>query len=243
LTTHTFTWRRRPSASRNPFPFLDGLTLKMAALCSYETSSQSSVFGMLITYRLCCGVEGPGFESWWGKQISLFFKTFTLALRATQPPIQAITGLFTRDRAAWGVKLTTHLVLVSTLTMTSYTVTPSVCLRDGDNENFTSFLPDKDCHNTYIRHCTECWRVFGFASGYSASEKDLKFSRRGRPILVAKRRQMFAPTTGTHDISNHSSTARYNVSLRTACGLPRKLSQAVDPIWDVPNSNPDGNSD
>ena len=64
LTTHIFTWRRRPPASRNPFPFLDGLILKMAALRSYEMSSQSSVFGMLITCRLCCGVDGQGFESW-----------------------------------------------------------------------------------------------------------------------------------------------------------------------------------
>jgi len=38
----------------------------------------------------------------------------------------------------------------------SYTGTPSVCLHDVDKENFTAFLPDKDYHNTYIQHCTEC---------------------------------------------------------------------------------------
>ena len=114
LTTRTFTWRRRPPASRNPFPFSEGLPLKMAALRSYETSSQSSVLrGRWSGVRILIGET----------DFSLLQNVQT-GSEAHPASYSSDDGVVYRGRAAWGVKLTTQLVLVSTLQRVSIPVLP-----------------------------------------------------------------------------------------------------------------------
>ena len=60
------------------------------------------------------GLDGPRFESRQGKEIFLFSKTSTQALRPTQPPIQWMPGLFSRRgccSSGRGVIAATHLPL------------------------------------------------------------------------------------------------------------------------------------
>jgi hypothetical protein len=55
------------------------------------------------------GLDGPGIESWWGRD---FPRLSRPALGPTQPPIQWVQGFFPRVKCGPGVLLTTHPLLV-----------------------------------------------------------------------------------------------------------------------------------
>jgi hypothetical protein len=53
------------------------------------------------------GLDGPGIESWWGRDFS---HTSRPALGRTQPPVQWVPGI-SRGKSGRGVVLTTHPLL------------------------------------------------------------------------------------------------------------------------------------
>ena len=69
------------------------LILSIRGRYSHVTPGWDCVVSIATHY----GLDGPGIESWWGRDILHLSR---MALRATQPPVQWVPGLFPWDTVA-----------------------------------------------------------------------------------------------------------------------------------------------
>jgi len=70
-----------------------------------EEMVMGSIIGIVTAY----GLDGPGIESWWGRD---FLHLPRPALRPTQPPVQWVRGLSWGVKCGRGVTPTPHRLLV-----------------------------------------------------------------------------------------------------------------------------------
>jgi len=113
----------------------------------------------------------------------------------------------------------------------SHAGTRSVCLRDVDKENFTSFLPDNGRRlNTHIRHCTECWMVFGFASSCSGS------AIRSKVFTAWKTRSCCIKEAAGRSNTGITRRRRFQTQQHSYSMLQRFLEESTGPTEKVESS-------